>query len=185
MNGRRFIATCSLFAVTIFLVATPVQAQQRSTPKEAPPAPKVTKGSPKIVARFASTGWQVRCTTVGKKGKVACVLNQAIVEMRSRRTLVMLTIPGNRKAMTLRLPHGLDLRVPVVLGVDKQKLGKAVFVTSRPNGVYASFALGRDVLGKMQKGKTLHVRMQILRGRAMNVRLDLQGFGNALKKLAQ
>ena len=184
MHRRRKCLIRALVLVALLFPVAPLHAQQRTTPKESPTttAAKKRAGMP---ARFVSSGWQVRCATVGKQGKVACVLNQAVVEVRSRRSLVALSIPGNRKAMTLRLPHGLDLRVPVALFVDDRELGKATYVTSRPNGVYASFALGKKVLDRLRKGRMLGIRMQILNGRPMDVRMELRGFGNALKKLAQ
>lgn len=183
MKGWRQGACWVLFFVMALSFTAPAHAQQRTTPKEAPGAHSRDKAGTGVPAHFASSGWQVRCSTVGKK--VACLLTQAIVEMRTRRSLVVLTIPGNRKAMTLRLPHGLDLRVPAIVTVDGRELGKATFVTSRPNGAYATFPLGKSVLGKLREGKMLGIRMKVLNANNMDVRMDLRGFTAALKKLGQ
>jgi len=181
MKGWRSSLHWSLVIALAVSVMLPAHAQQRTTPKEAP-SPRA-KGGGGVPARFVSSGWQVRCATAGKK--VSCLLTQAIVEMRTRRSLVALTIPGNRKAMTLRLPHGLDLRVPVVIGVDGKELGKATYITSRPNGAYATFPLSKSVLTRLRKGKMLGVRMKVLNANTMDVRMELSGFAAALKKLGQ
>ena len=173
--------------VLLLFLALPavVQAQQRATPKEAPAGKMATRPQKGVASGFLPTGWQVRCRTGDKDGKVFCVLDQAIIERRSRRVLLRISIPGDRRSMTLQLPHGLDLRQPVVLQVDKATLGKAPFVTSRRNGAYARLPLDAKRLEALRRGKTLAVHMKIFNGREFIVQMNLRGFAAALKKLAQ
>jgi len=134
-------------------------------------------------ARFAPTAWEVRCLAVQAGKQAQCTLRRAIVELRTRQTLLGISLSGDRKRLELLLPHGLDLRQPTEVLVDGKVLGKASYITSRSHGLFARMPVQSAHLKRMAAGKQLAVRARVLNGKPLVIRTRLEGFASALAKL--
>lgn len=131
--------------------------------------------------RFISSPWESRCVSTAKG--LSCFLMRRIVLAGTNRNLLQLRMTGKGQAMTLHLPHGLDLRRSLEVQVDGRKLGTAQYVTSLRDGLIATLKLNKSALASMGKGKMLNIRLPVRGGSQLNVRMDLKGFREAFDKV--
>ena len=132
------------------------------------------------------SAWAVSCSD-RVQGKFTCTMTQNIVDQKTRRLLVRISVQGagegKSNAMLFRLFHGVYLPAGLKVAIDKGRGIPVEFQKSDRSGVYAALPLKERVVARMKRGTTLGLNFQINKGKALDIAASLKGFSQALDRI--
>jgi invasion protein IalB len=196
---------CRAFALGLSFVIVagvglaPLQAQQQSPAKPAPPkagssmhaaAPPSgdvtgSTGNPNAAAPPPGSGWRVECTNDGKA--LDCRAVQLVV-LRDNQQLVAglaVRVPGDSKkpVMMVQMPLGVIVSEAVELIIDDGKPEKFNIQTCTSQGCFVGTPLADTLLAAMRSGTRLRIVFQNANKQAVTVTMPLSGFALAYDKV--
>jgi invasion protein IalB len=146
-------------------------------------APAATPNQP---APNQPAPWAVTCSDRAG-GKLICEMTQNVIEDKTRRQLLLLSIRNASDdaspVLVIRAFHGLYLPAGLNLGIDQGKPTPVPFQKSDQAGIYAALPLSEALVGELKKGKELRVAMQLQKDQPLEIKVPLTGFPAAFDKV--
>ena len=132
--------------------------------------------------------WSVACVSAGRSIPADCTVEQKLIAKQSGLVLSVLTVavPGaTRKPMLMvLLPNGLSLPDGVTMAIDKAQAQIMTFQSCDARGCLASLPLTLQILGQMEGGKTLSIRVKAANGTPIIFDYVLRDFAASYKAAA-
>lgn len=154
----------------------PPAAKKDAAPAAAPNQPAPNQPAP----------WAVTCSDRAG-GKLICEMTQNVIEDKTRRQLLLLSIRNASDdaspVLVIRAFHGLYLPAGLNLGIDQGKPTPVPFQKSDQAGIYAALPLSEALVGELKKGKELRVAMQLQKDQPLEIKVPLTGFPAAFDKV--
>lgn len=135
----------------------------------------------------AARNWLVTCDNRADAERLACVAVQTLTQTETRQRIVTARIangPDGRLYMVLSLPHGLDLPAGVSLSIDDGIELTTPIQTADANGAYSRIELTSEFLNTMKRGNEMVVKLSGSSGNAIELKMSLSGFSNAISLVA-
>lgn len=130
--------------------------------------------------------WIVECSNRTTGDALVCQMSQTLVAKNSGQRVLSAVIvkkAGGAYAMTLGLPHGLNLPAGVQLSIDDGEKLPVQIGTADQSGSYATLDISAKLLASLKKGAILNVTVKANAGGDLVLQLSLTGFGAALEKV--
>src|SRR5262245_10537510 len=145
---------------------------------QAAPASAPTPSQEPVVA------WRVECTGDGKT--LDCRAVQQVFHRETRQLLVSVAVrpaaDGKTGAMVLQLPLGLNLTEPITVKVDNGAAERQAIQTCTNVGCFVAMTVGDKLLAALRTGSQLHITVQDVSKKPVDMSLPLLGFGVAFDK---
>jgi invasion protein IalB len=167
--------------------AAPLRLAQKDDAK-APAAKKDAQpaAAPNQPAPNQPAPWAVTCSDRAG-GKLICEMSQNVIEDKTRRQLLFLSIRNASDdaspVLLIRAFHGLYLPAGLNLGIDQGKPTPVPFQKSDQAGIYAALPLSEALVGELKKGKELRIAMQLQKEQPLEIKVPLTGFPAAFDKV--
>jgi invasion protein IalB len=153
-------------------------------------APPVTRAQqlPNVNLQEAtSTGWTSKCTSESRRSPVECTIEQSAVLANTGQVVTMATVrvpsDSHQPLLMIQVPIGLYLPAGLNLQIDENKSEPLALQTCDLKGCYTATQLSPELLGSMKTGKRLAITFQNLARNDITVRLTLDNFAEAYKKI--
>lgn len=143
---------------------------------------------------FAKNVWEIECTENAEQGKM-CWMKQELYlnqekdgETKAVGKLLTVTISSTgsneKPVMLMSLPLGVNLQAGVTMQVDQDAAMQAPYEQCIKKGCIVRSALTEEILEKLKKGSNLRVSVLAIGSKkTLDMKIDLTGFSNALKKI--
>lgn len=162
--------------------AAPLRLAQKDDAK----APAAKKDAAPAAAPNQPAPWAVTCSDRAG-GKLICEMSQNVIEDKTRRPLLFLSIRNASDdaspVLLIRAFHGLYLPAGLNLGIDQGKPTPVAFQKSDQAGIYAALPLSEAFVGELKKGKELRIAMQLQKEQPLEIKVPLAGFPAAFDKV--
>jgi invasion protein IalB len=146
-------------------------------------APPASAGAPQAKA---AEPWALSCSN--QNGTFACEMRQGIVDEKTRGGILLIivrnTTTKDRTAFLFRLVHGVYLPAGLTVQIDGGKPTKLEFQKSDRFGVYAGLPIDTTLLGELKKGRELIIAFEPRKGKTVQLKAPLSGFGPAHDRVA-
>jgi invasion protein IalB len=170
--GLKTKGFAAAFAVLAAIVSAAAQTGKDARPNGEAPANKQP--------------WVVECNNRATGDVLVCQMSQTLIAQDSGQRILAAVITrkdAKTLAMTLALPHGLNLPNGIDFWVDEGARTKFPIETADQNGSYATIELGAAQLGALRKGTLANVAVKATGGDELILQLSLVGFSSAVDKL--
>src|SRR5688572_30665888 len=111
--------------------------------------------------KVPESNWVTQCGAKTRQGALDCSVQQTIIKTDTGQMVaqVSVRIPADTRApvMMVHLPLGLFLPGGVQLQVDQNTVVDLPLQTCDANGCYAGTPVAVDLLGQLQKGRSLRI----------------------------
>jgi invasion protein IalB len=186
---RRAVATAALIAAAAIAVAPSASAQQPPAPKTQPktppkgaPAPAPAPAEPQQ-PQITYTPWTKVCQKGQdpKAGQTCFIGKDGRVESGMPVVAAVLIVPEGqpKKVLRVTLPLGMAIQPGTRAIVDEGQPMTAPYVLCFTNGCMADYEASEELIGKMKKGKSLHVQGINGSGQPVSLPLPLADFAKA------
>jgi invasion protein IalB len=185
---RRAVATAALIAGAAIAVAPFASAQQppapKTQPKTQPKGPPAPPGQPQPPQGeqppLTYTPWTKVCQK-GQEGQVCFIGKDGRVESGMAVVAAVLIVPEGqpKKVMRVTLPLGMAIQPGTRAIVDDGQPMTAPYVLCFTNGCMADYEASEELIGKLKKGKSLHVQGINGSGQPVSLPLPLADFAKA------
>jgi invasion protein IalB len=188
---RRAVATVALIAATAIAFASSSLAQQPPAPKTQPktppkgtpaPAPAPAPAEPQQ-PQITYTPWTKVCQKGPdpKAGQICFIGKDGRVESGMPVVAAVLIMPEGqpKKVLRVTLPLGMAIQPGTRAIVDEGQPMTAPYVLCFNNGCMADYEASEELIGKLKKGKNLHVQGINGSGQPMSLPLPLADFAKA------
>jgi len=163
----------------------PTTAERKNT--VAPPVKPVEQSPNVNLQEATSTGWISRCTSEARGSAVECTIEQSAVLAKTGQLVTMVTVrvPSDTRQplLMVHVPIGLYLPSGLMLQIDESKPEQLALQTCDLKGCYAATQISSELLTLMKEGKQLTITFQNLAKNNVAVRLTLDNFAEAYKKI--
>lgn len=172
---------CALSAAVLFLFAqgTSLSVMAQDSGAEQPKA-----GAAKSNYTTQPFGaWTLVCTTGDKK---ACILQQQLVDPKSKRPLASATVEVTTERgaeLLMQSPPGVFIEPGMGLKIDDKEAAKAPFTACAPRACEAVFKIDQALINGLANGKELSIAIQSISGKPVNIGFQLNGFVEAYAML--
>jgi invasion protein IalB len=189
---RRVVAAAALTAAAAIAVAPSASAQQppapKTQPKTQPKGPPAPPGQPQPPQGeqppLTYTPWTKVCQKGGedpKAGQICFIGRDGRVESGMPVVAAVLIVPEGqpKKVMRVTLPLGMAIQPGTRAIVDDGQPMTAPYVLCFTNGCMADYEASEELIGKLKKGKNLHVQGINGSGQPVSLPLPLADFAKA------
>jgi invasion protein IalB len=189
---RRVVAAAALTAAAAIAVAPSASAQQppapKTQPKTQPKGPPAPPGQPQPPQGeqppLTYTPWTKVCQKGGedpKAGQICFIGRDGRVESGMPVVAAVLIVPEGqpKKVLRVTLPLGMAIQPGTRAIVDDGQPMTAPYVLCFTNGCMADYEASEELIGKMKKGKSLHVQGINGSGQPVSLPLPLADFAKA------
>jgi invasion protein IalB len=128
--------------------------------------------------------WLVRCQAA-KQGELACALSQHVLDRRTGRSLVQLTVsaaPGGENLLGIVVPLGVSVPDGVTLQTG-DATRRLAYTQCLPGGCIATLKLDATVIEKMKSTPEARLAVIDRRGQPVVMPVSLKGFAPAFAAL--
>ena len=188
---RRVVATMALITAAAIAVAPSASAQQppapKTQPKTQPKGPPAPTGQPQPPQgeqpQITYTPWTKVCQKGQEPnaGQVCFIGKDGRVETGMPVVAAVLILPEGqpKKVLRVTLPLGMAIQPGTRAIVDDGQPMTAPYVLCFTNGCMADYEASEELIGKLKKGKNLHVQGINGSGQPVSLPLPLADFAKA------
>lgn len=147
-------------------------------------SPAMAQDSEVTVSTKGYGDWQVRCEQVKGQSKTCVMSQQALVQNSGQRLMqVNIGETDDGKQMTIILPLGISLPAGAALHLSEDNVKPLVIGFCTQAGCFVNQKLDKNLSDAIAAQESVNVSIETNDGKAIDVPVSSNGFGDALKAL--